>query len=419
MGALSVKRYSVWLCCLAGLLLASCIRTGKYDDKQNRTVLVYIGADNNLSNIANSNIYSMNSCISNGMDNDNLLVFVDRKDIAPALLHIHNFKIDTIAKYPERDSTDPMVLREVIEKVVKEWPAEQYGLVMWSHGTGWIPTKQLHYVAPNMKYAQSRDGSAPQVTAHEGRRDPFAPFDWSASDADTKAFAWEDRPGENPKYSCMELEGMVDAIPDNVFDYIVFDACYMGNVEIVYALRNKADYIVSSCFEIVSYGFPYHIVTRDLMNGNLIKTCNEFHAYYNSMSGWERMAGVSLVKTDELDSLARCFRKVIDEYEGDIADIDVSNIQCFDRFNNHVFFDLEDLVEKLGTRKELMTEFRLQMERCVTFKITTDYIFPTDVEEIKINSYCGLSVFIPLRKYEESGLNDDYRQTEWSMNTDY
>ena len=392
------------------LFLSSCITNDVIDKKINRTVLVYIGADNNLSNIANSNIYSMNSCISNGMDNSNLLVFVDRIGVAPVLLHIHDFKIDTIARYPEKDSTDPTVLNEVIDEVVKNWKSEYYGLVLWSHGTGWIPTNQLHYVAPNMKYVQSRDGGSQHVTVNEARRNPFAP---------TKAFCWEDRKGDTPPYNCMNLDELVDAIPDNVFDFIVFDACYMGNIEVVYALRNKANYIVSSCYEIVSYGFPYHIVTRDFLNGSLIKSCNEFYNYYNSMTSWEQMAGISLVKTDELDSLARCFRKVVNEKRDKIAGMDVSKVQCFDRFTNHVFYDFEDFVDKLGPSKELLTEFRLQLERCVTFKISTPYIFPGDSEQIKVNSYCGLSVYIPLSKYDSSGLNDDYRNTEWSNYTDY
>ena len=404
-----LRRKVTGLFCLSMglLLLSSCLTNEKVDKKKNRTVLVFIGADNNLSNIANSNIYSMNSCISNGMEENNLLVFVDRKDVAPALLHIHDFRIDTVAKYPERDTSDPMMLREVIDEIANNWKAESYGLVMWSHGTGWLPTDQLHFIAPNMNYAQSRDG---YLSVNEERRNPFAP---------TKSFSWEDRKGETPPYSCMELAEMVDAIPDDLFDFIVFDACYMGSVEVLYALRNKVNHIVSSCYEIVSYGFPYHIVTRDLLNGNLIKSCNEFHKYYNSMSGWEQMAGVSLVKTSEMDSLARCFRKIIDEYRDNISDIDVSKVQCFDRFKNHVFYDLEDFVVKLGTRKDLLTEFRLQMERCVTFKITTPYIFPGDREEIKVNSYCGMSIYIPQEKYEESGLNDEYRMTEWSRNTDY
>lgn len=408
-GLSSRKFFAGALFMTAILMLASCIANNHVDKTKHRTVLVYVAADNNLSNIANSNIYSMNSCISNGMDNYNLLVFVDRKDVAPALLHIHNFKIDTIAKYPERDTSDPMVFREVIDYVKEKYESDSYGLVMWSHGTGWLPTRQLHYVAPNMKYAQSRDGK-PAPKANEERINPFAP---------TKAFAWEDRKGETPSYSCMDLQEMADAIPDGFFDFILFDACYMGNVEVAYALRNKADYIVSSCYEIVSDGFPYHIVTRDFLNGSLRKCCDEFYDYYNSMSGWKQMAGISMVKTDELDSLARCFRKIVNEYKDAIPNMDVSDVQCFDRFTNHVFFDLMDFVDKLDVRVWLYAEFMVQLDNCVPYKKTTPYIFPGDKEEIPVNSYSGLSIYIPLAKYDASGLNDDYRETEWSRFTDY
>lgn len=390
MSMISIKRLRWGVLTLISLIiLNSCIFQSEVEHKINRTLLVYIAADNNLSNTANSNIYSMNSCISSGMDNYNLLVLVDRKGVAPALLHIHNFKIDTVAKFPERDTTDPMVLNEAIDYMLQNWKAEHYGLVLWSHGTGWLPTDKLHFVAPNMRYAPSR------------------------------AFGWEDLKGETPAYKCMELDELVTGIPEDVFDYIVFDACYMGNVEVMYALRNKAPQIVSSCYEIVSYGFPYHIVTRDLLNGNVLKSCNEFYNYYNSMSGWEQMAGISLVNTDELDSLARCFRKIIAEFGDTVPKMDVSKVQCFDRFDHHVFYDLENFVESLGTSREYMTEFRLVMDRCVPFKITTPYIFPGDKEEIKVNSYCGLSIYIPRPEYEASGLNDAYRETEWSDYTDY
>ena len=390
MKMLFLKRLSrAALVASAVIMLNSCIFKSEVDHHINRTVLVYIGADNNLTNTANSNIYSMNSNISNGMENYNLLVFVDRKDVAPALLHLHNFRIDTIAKYPERDSTDPMVLREVIDYMTQNYKADHYGLVLWSHGTGWLPTNKLHYVAPNMKYMPSR------------------------------AFAWEDRRGQSPAYDCMELDGLVEGIPDGVFDFILFDACYMGNVEVAFALRNKAHQIVSSCYEIVSYGFPYHIVTRDLLNGSLLKSCNEFYEYYNSMNGWMQMAGVSMVETDELDSLARCFRKIIAEYGDTVPKMDVDNIQCFDRFTHHVFFDLEDFVMQLGASKEYINEFQLQLNECVPFKISTPYVFPGDVEEIKVDNYCGLSIYIPRPEYENSGLNEAYRMTEWSDYTDY
>ena len=403
---------SVWLAVVVLVLMASCLETDKADDIYRRTVLVYIGADNNLYYIANSNIYSMNGSLRNVDDNTNLIVFVDRKTSDTTsttnLLRIHEGKIDTVAKYPNRDSTDPMVMREVIEFVHQKYPSESYGLVLWSHGTGWLPTAQLHYVAPNMNYAQSRDGM---------ERRTFGPY---AEIPDTKAFLWEDRKGQKPSYSCMDLDGLKDAIPDGICDYIAFDACYMGCVEVLYALRHKADYIISSSYEIVSYGFPYHMVTYYLTNGKLRDTCREFYDYYNSMRGWEQMGGISLVKTSELDSLARCFSKVIKEYSDTIPVMDTKPIQLFDRFKNHVFYDLEDVVDKLDVDRKYLTEFRLLLEYCVEYKVSTDYIFPGDkVDEIKVNTYCGLSVYIPLEKYDAKGLNADYRKTDWSIDTGY
>lgn len=372
-------------------MLSSCYEKLKVEDVITRTVIVYIAADNNLTTNANPNIYSMSSSMTNGMDDLNLIVFVDQKNIKPSLLRVHDHKIDTIMTYPEMDSTDPAVLGEVIDYVINEYDSESYGLILWSHGQGWLPTSQLHFVAPNLNYVQSR----------------------------SKAFAWEDDYKNNPPYRCMDIEEMASVIPDGLFDFIVFDACYMGCVEVAYALRNKADYIVSSCYEIVSYGFPYHIVTKDFLNGNLLKACREYHTYYNKMTSWEQMAGISLVKTDGLDSLARCFGKIVAGFQDSIPRMDVSNVQCFDRYRNHVFFDLEDMVDKLGPSEKYLTEFRLQLEKCIPYKISTPYIFPGDREQIKVNSYCGLSVYVPLSSYDASGLNADYRKTEWSIDTGY
>ena len=368
------------------LLLASCIRNDVADNTTTRTVLVYIAADNSLSGNANPNIYSMQAAVLKGMDNVNLLVFVDRMSVKPALLRIHDHKIDTIKSYPERNSADSELLREVIDYVVARYPSEAYGLLLWSHGTGWIPQPKLHYVAKNMGYTQSR----------------------------TKAFACENID------TWMELDDLANAIPNHLFDYIAFDACYMGNVEVAYALRNKARYIISSSCEIPSSGFPYHNITRDLLNGNLMKVCSEFHSYYNSMSGWERMACISLVKTEGLDSLARCFGKIVAQYNDSIPEMDVSRIQVFDRFDHHAFYDLEDFVDKLEPDRNDKNEFMLQLERCIPYKINTQYLFPGDGEnERKVDSYCGLTVYIPLKEYDQPGLNDDYRKTAWSIATKY
>lgn len=382
----------------AVLMMNSCIFEDKVDTTKYRTMLVYMGADNNLEDIAMSNLSSMNAAMNKGMEHYNLLVFMDRRDtvdVPAALLHLHNLQIDTVAKYPHANSSDPELMRKVIDEVLENWKAESYGLVLWSHGMSWLPADKLHYVAASYGYTQRR-----------------APL--------TKTFLLDEKPGSDSKHKWMELDELAEAIPENVFDFIAFDACFMGSVEVIYALRHKTDYVISSCYEIVSYGFPYHIITRDLLNGNLMKACNEFYNYYNGMDGWHQMGGISLVKTEGLDSLARCFRKVVDECKEKIPEVDISTLQCFDRFNRHVLFDMGDIVDKLNPSKELLSEFHLQLEECVPYKISTPYAFPGDIkDQIKIDKYCGMSMYVPIKWYDEGGLNAAYRGTYWSIDTDY
>ena len=410
----SAKRVGMML--LGALLtLSSCIRNDVAEDLPSRTVLVYIAADNNLVTNANPNIYSMSSAMGSGMGHLNLLAFVDRHGAVPVMLRIHDHKIDTLNTYPELNSADASTLAEAIDFVRSNYKSDSYGLIMWSHGTGWLPTKQLHNVAArSMGYVQGRDGGHNPAP----NDDMFGLFDR------TKSFAWEARSNQRPNYTCMELDEMAEAIPDGMFDFIAFDACYMGNIEIAYALRRKTDYFISSCYEIMSYGYPYHDVTKDFMNGDLKQLCQKFYNYYNSMSISEQMAGISLVKTSELDSVASCFRKIVADFHDSISHMDVSQVQCFDRFDRHVFYDLRDFVEKLGPRKEYVNEFNAILDKCIPYKISTPYIFPGGkkywpVDAIDVNEYCGLSVYVPLSEYDSIGLNDDYRRTAWSIATEY
>ena len=97
-------------------------------------------------------------------------------------------------------------------------------------------------------------------------------------------------------------------------------------------------------------------------------------------------------------------------------------IQYFDRLEKHVMFDMEDFIDKLGTDYDDLTEFRLQLEKCVIYKNSTPYICSDYEDErygIKMNTFCGLSVYIPLQSFDEGGLNAEYRKTEWSRDTGY
>lgn len=375
----------------------SCERNDVVDYRTTRTVLVYMAADNNLTDNANPNVLAMKNAMNTDMEYANLLVFIDKLDAKPVLLHLHDLKIDTLKVYDELNSADGVVLRSVIKNVLDNWKAETYGLILWSHGMGWIPGS----------YSMETKSRAPM-------REEYL----------TKYFANNNHPDGSPQDKRMEIDELADAIPDGVFDYIAFDACYMGAVEVAYALRKKADYIISSSCEIISNGFPYKTVIRDFLSGNITKVCRDYHAHYDAKSGFQRTASISLVKTDALDSLARCFKKIVAAHKEEIPQINPADleIQYFDRLEKHVMFDLEDFIDKLGTDYDDLTEFRLQLEKCVIYKNSTPYICSDYEDErygIKMNTFCGLSVYIPLQSFDEGGLNAEYRKTEWSRDTGY
>lgn len=129
----------------------------------NRTVLVYMMAENSLSKYAeeggslDSDIQEMIQGASSIPDNDHLIVFLDDADASqkPRIYEIKKAtkkkeaQAELVREYTEEVcSTDPAVLEEVLNYVKRNYPAKGYGLVMWSHGSGWLPAGQKKTPVP-------------------------------------------------------------------------------------------------------------------------------------------------------------------------------------------------------------------------------------------------------------------------------
>lgn len=409
------------LCVLFGLipivLATSCVSdSDKEDELPGRTVLVYMAADNNLCDMVEPNLAAMLKSTIGIPEQYHLVAFVDKLNEHPCMLYLHDNSIDTLRVYGELQSSDSRTLADAIEYIRTEWQSDTYGLILWSHGTGWIPTYMLHSVAQNLGYAPGRDM---QSSVSEDMLGGYL----SGEKAETRSFVIENRNYGNPWYTAMEIKDLADAIPDGMFDFIAFDACYMGCVEVLYELRNKARYIISSPCEIISQGFPYITATRNLMLGNLTSACRDFYNFYNSESSW-RMGAISLVRTEGLEDLARCFGRVAACRTAPINKSQVRQIQRYDRFNfygseNRVFYDLADVAGFLCDDPDLLDEFNSQLKRCVLYASSTPYMFPGYSYGFPIQDFSGLSVFIPLHEYNLNGLNYEYAKLDWSRDADY
>ena len=395
-------------------LFGSCFWNRKHtrETEDEITVLVYMAADNNLSRYTGVNVNQMKFVSLFFPKRANLVVYVDKADTVPFLIKIKDNSVDTVRVYQEMNSADASTLSMVINDVKTLFKAKSYGLLLWSHGMGWVPLTQLHNVASVMGYAPSRDASdspSPLYDRHPEVRDMFAP--------DTKGFGFEPIPSFGTAYSSMEVEDLVGAIPDGMFEFIIFDTCYMGCVELLYALRHKARWIVSSPCEILGQGFPYHELTVDIMNSDILSVCKKFFSYYDNQTGFNRFGAISLVDCSVLDELADCFSEIVKQV-GEYPALDGNSIQYLDRFwRGHVFFDMLDLTEHLCSDRELIEKFRILTKKCIPYAASTPYIFQGDRDEIEIGRFCGLSMYFPFEKNDS--LNRDYRKLEWSIRTGY
>ncbi len=404
------------------LMVVMAVSCSKWDPEMsgNKTVLVYMSGDTgygDLSAYINDNLRSM----AQGMDAyvssyNNLIVFVDRYKSNSMLLNVHNNLIDTVKVWPENlMSSSPDVLSMVINMTSDLFPADEYNLVVWGHGTGWVPSSALPYIdsqyfVPGTQYSlgwyqrpllQNIDSYRQIYTDNEEFRHHSLHL--------TKALNAELT--ENRHLHWMELEEFSAAIPEGMFDCILFDACLMGSVEVAYELRGKTDWMICSAVEILSSGMPYNLIIRKLFERDYAGVCRDYYEYYNAKSGSLKTAAIALVEMDRLDELASAFRYVVDNAAVSVADIDLTDIQHCDRYENPVMFDLMDVAEKLKPGAEAISLFSAALDDCVSSCYHTDYV----VSDLKLDTYCGLNCYVPVDKemYAEK-INPSYLNTKWN-----
>lgn len=141
-----IKIFSLFVC--LAMLVIACHNDDDERGVQMRTVLVYIAGDNSLRSFATEDLAEMTEGMQSVDDNSyNLLVYIDTGS-SPKLIRLKKDKKknvvqeELIATYEGRNSVDVSKMKEVINTAFSEYPAQSYGLVLWSHGEGWLAKSQ-------------------------------------------------------------------------------------------------------------------------------------------------------------------------------------------------------------------------------------------------------------------------------------
>lgn len=359
--SITIKIISIILIILP--LLSSCLKeeADNHERLPNRTVLFYMAGDNSLSEETQEKVDALAAAWNIGGEN-HLLVYQDRgTDYAPRLLEIKTGAdgkgvAEVLEEYEPENSASGAVFARVLTDVVLRYPASDYGLIMFSHGSGWLPA------GTHLR---------PRSVAMDDDRE-------------------------------FELRDFASAIPNGQFSFIVFESCLMAGVEVAFELKDKTEYILASSAEIVSPGFTplYGKMLKRLykMTPELTGFAQDYYEYYNLQSGDNRSATVSVIRGSELvplkPFLAR-LEKQVEHWEW----VERGGIQHFDRRQgNYLYYDLEGYIRVLGSESDI-NELAGILDKAVVYKAATESFMPETSYGYQIRQHCGLTIYIPVTQY--------------------
>jgi len=197
-------------------LVSSCSWDDDKGETFNRTLLIYIDGNNTLSDYAQKNFESItHNYVPQRSSGDVLLVYYKDATDVPKLYRIVKDETSStgvnqeiIMKYDaDQISASSETLKAVLNRAHFLFPAKENGLILWSHGTGWLPEEYYN----NPTYAI-----------------------FSENQKKLNSFASEEV--NNITYE-INIKDLPSALPIK-YDFIVFDACFMGGIEVAFQLRD-------------------------------------------------------------------------------------------------------------------------------------------------------------------------------------
>lgn len=363
-------------------------------DSAARTVLVYMAAENSLARdgFEIDDLNEMKKGVFSVPDNCYLLAFVDGLD-DPYICRFYKNEegtavCDTVLTFEEDFySTDSVWFKEVLSWVLDYYPSENFGLVMWSHGSGWL-------------YDKNRSRS---IGVDSGKNLAV------------------DNSGFSKWMEVEELAAVLKELPVKT-DFVLFDACFMQCVEVVYAMRESAEWLVGSPAELPADGAPYDKIMSYLFSfpfdaKGLIES---YKAGYSDNDG----VVLSVVKCSAVEHLAEVSAAFIPAYFSRGFQIDESGV--FSYLPNGYFgsSDLPDFYDMNGQMllrlpDEAYILWKEAFDAAVSFKVASSkwYSGYKGYQSVDLLQYGGLSMYVPRSKSKYSTLNKDFKRTEWYQAT--
>lgn len=397
------------------------------DEKRN-VLLLYSAGYNSLTSYLEEDIEDLQQgwLPGQGRNQNILLIYshfpVKQADYAtptqPTLTRVYKNKDgqivrDTLVRYSEdTHSATAEQLHNVLSYVNKTFPAKSYGMIFSSHATGYLPAG--YYTNPNGYIFNENKGMLHRAGIRRSQPVPYIEPEHDPSLPAVKSIG-QDQVGTAGNYQSYEinLDEFAKAIPMQM-EYILFDACLMGGVEVAYELKDKCRLVGFSQTEVLAEGFDYRSLTSHLIGSpepNPQAVCEDYFNQYIIQSGVYQSATISMIDCSRMEPLASVCKEMFSKYRQQTAELRASSVQRYYRSDYHWFFDLYDIIARSGASSEELKQMQAALDECVVYKATT----PGFMGSFKIITYSGLSMYLPnCGTYE---LNRYYRTLQWNKDT--
>lgn len=382
-----------WLYTLLVIVLAACsneIPEQQPAKRSGRTVLAYLISNNagtSLDSDLRNNVIDMYTALGNMKESCTLLVFYrpytgDTPLSNPTLMsfyadgrgNINNLAaltgaeltFDAVCRIAQKKeytmnsqiATDPAVMEEVFTDMQTVAPSDSYGLILGSHATGWMKGNSVQ----------------------------------------SKAF------GDDSGYhiDIPDLANVLKKSFSEKLDFVLFDACMMGNAEVGYELKDVTSHCIASVMETPVYGFPYDQILPYLYSENVdySAVCHEFVSFNKTKDVWGTCA---VMDCSQMENLASAVKAKLSEWEDALSSVSMQNVQQYG-VNSYKYFsyDVLDFFRELGGKSGVaetdLNEAIASIQTVLNEAVIAKECIPNPsnssfrVDEAR---FCGIGMYIP------------------------
>ncbi len=393
------KLFTLFICSISlAMTFTSCSEEAFDTDSVNKqTILVFYPwtgsqSSTGLLGYLQNNIDSICDGIIDrkGLNNSRVLVFLSDKYNHSTLYDLqYNATTKSVDRVPLKEYEGASYasaegIADIMNEVKTQASALNYALIVGVHGCGWTYasdwSRYPYYARPSV--TRPRDNNFSGIQFGPDPNAPLTRFFGSVSLAE----------------NAMDISTLAEGIRESglKMQYILFDACYMSNIETAYELKDVTNYMIASGSEIMAAGLPYRSMWSYLNSptpnySGIVSTSVNF--YKNSSAPFCNLAAIDC---RQVEKLASVMKEINAQYQLS-ASVSLDSIQHLDGFRPNLFYDLETYVDSLRPSGYLLDQFKSQLKLTIKASDHTDeaYTCIYSSDSFKIKNYCGITISDP------------------------